>query len=199
MRVFKQIVVWCFCGVLASCGGGGSESASSVGGNSGSQSGGQTSGGSGSSDGSGNNSSDGTSEQPQDSGFAELQVDTGFDWQMDEGADLSFELVSLISQGRAGSYYNQSRNANGWLSISGRYVVNVFAIDGDGNVLTNAIFTGMTNQYGQLAVNFNLMDTWLGVVVDVDLGDQSCSQSIYRDELSNVVQLGCDIAVGSDL
>ena len=196
MCVFKQILILCFCVVLSSCGGGGSESASSD--NSGGQvSGGGSSSGDGSSD--GNGSGDGTSEQPQDSGFAELQVDTGFDWQMDERADLSFELVSLISQGRASGYYNQSRSADGWLSISGRYVVNVFAIDGDGNVLTNAIFTGMTNQYGQLAVNFNLVDTWLGVVVDVDLDDQSCSQSIYRDELANLVQLGCDIAVGSDL
>lgn len=83
-------------------------------------------------------------------------------------------------------------------------MVSVFAIDDEGNVLSNAIFTGMTNQFGQLAVNFTLMEEWLGVVVDVTIvgvstGEQSCSQSIYKDELSDVVQLGCDIAVGSDL
>lgn len=184
--------------LLFGCGGGG-ESSSSGGQAPGSASSGSDSSGSDSNSGGGTGSDD----SQQSTGFAALEVDADFDWQMDEGADLSFELVSLISQGRGQHRGASAYSQNEWLSISGRYVVNVFAIDADGNVLTNSIFTGMTNQYGQLAVNFTLMDGWLGVVVDVDIdgqaGGQSCSQSIYRDELDETVQLGCDIAIGSDL
>lgn len=198
MNKLNLIIVVACSLLFIGCGGGG-DSGGSAGQSTPSSS---TNSGSNTDDGSSNSGNNDTGSA-QEVGFAELEVDMGFDWQMIEQADLSFELVSLISQGQSRAIGSSSRSQSGWLSISGRYVVSVFAIDGDGNVLTNAIFTGMTNQYGQLAVNFTLMDEWLGVVVDVDLdgqGDgQSCSQSIYRNELDEPVQLGCDIAVGSDL
>ena len=170
--------------LLCACGGGGESggSSSNSGGNSNS-----------------NNSSDSTSTSSDNSSgtdseqsFADINVQNEFSWQMQTQNSLSLQLTSNVSQ-------NRTQAGMDWTPISGRHLIKVYGIDSDNNVITEAIFTGMTDQYGQLPLTFSIPAYWLGVAVHVELDSQTCTQTLSMAELNDSIQIGCDLVVTSDL
>jgi hypothetical protein len=139
-----------------------------------------------------------------DTAFTDISAPDNFDWSMQSKAKITMKLVSNFNDNnfsnRPLSSDSQSlRPQLDGMSVSGKHIVKVFGIDQDNNVITTAAFTGMTNKFGELPVTFNIPDTWLGLIVDVDLDDITCSQRIELSEIQSLIALGCDIEVTSDL
>ena len=134
-------------------------------------------------------------------GFADMAVPAQFDWQMQSQSKTTLKLVSNFSYNSFNSSsfnYSASAQADG-LPLSGQHIVKVFGIDQDNNVLTTPVFTGMTNEFGELPITFNIPEHWLGIVVGVQLDESTCSQTFLKAEITGLIALGCDVVVSSDL
>jgi len=140
----------------------------------------------------------------QSTSFTDISAPENFDWSMQTKAKITMKLVSNYNDKNVSNRPLSSDTQSllpqlDGMSISGKHIVKVFGIDQEDNVITTAAFTGMTNKYGELPVTFNIPNTWLGIIVDVDLDGISCSQRIELSEIQSLVALGCDISVTSDL
>ncbi len=131
-------------------------------------------------------------------GFADMTVPAQFDWQMQSQSKTTLKLVSNFSYNKSSDYKSINAQADG-LPLSGQHIVKVFGIDQDNNVITTPVFTGLTNEFGELPVSFAIPEQWLGILVDVQLEDSTCSQRILKAEILGLVALGCDVVVSSDL
>ena len=139
-------------------------------------------------------------------GFADMAVPAQFDWQMQAQSKTTLKLVSNFSY-NSSSYSNNNYSSFNYsalaqadgLPLSGQHIVKVFGIDQDSNVVTTPVFTGMTNEFGELPVTFNIPEHWLGIVVGVQLDESTCSQTFLKAQISGLITLGCDVVVSSDL
>jgi len=174
--------------LLCACGGGGESGGES--GSSGSNA--NNSNSNNSSDNSSGDSTGNSSGTDNQQSFADINVQNEFSWQMQTQNSMNLQLTSNVSQ-------NRTQAGMDWTPISGRHLIKVYGIDSDNNVITEAVFTGMTDQYGQLPLTFSIPAYWLGVAVHVELDSQTCTQTLSMAELNDSIQIGCDLVVTSDL
>lgn len=144
-------------------------------------------------------------EEPvQSTGFSDITVSDTFNWSMQSQANANLKLVSNFTDNQVAkrpisvdgqSILPQVDN----MPVAGSYIVKVFGIDQDENIITSPVFTGLTDKYGELPINFNIPNDWLGILVDVTSDAISCSQRVESSEIQQIIPVGCDIATTSDL
>jgi len=143
-------------------------------------------------------------ESTQSTGFTDIVVSNDFNWSMESQAKANIKLVSNFTDNQV-AYRPISADGQSILPlvdnmpVAGSYIVKVFGVDQDENIITSAVFTGMTDKYGELPINFNIPNDWLGILVDVTSDDISCSQRVDITDIQQVIPVGCDIATTSDL
>lgn len=144
-------------------------------------------------------------EEPvQSTGFSDITVSDTFNWSMQSQAKANLKLVSNFTDNQVAK---RPISADGQsilpqvdnMPVAGSYIVKVFGIDQDENIITSPVFTGLTDKYGELPINFNIPHDWLGILVDVTSDDISCSQRVESSEIQQIIPVGCDIATTSDL
>jgi len=145
-----------------------------------------------------------STENNQPTAFTDISAPDDFNWSMQTSSKIKMKLVSNFNDKKVSnkplSADSQSASPQlDWMGISGTYIVKVFGVDQDDNVITTPIFTGITNKFGELPVTFNIPNNWLGIIVHVDLNDITCSQRVASSEIENLIAIGCDVSVSSDL
>jgi hypothetical protein len=140
-------------------------------------------------------------EPNTEQGFATMEVAADFDWQMQHRAQSTMQLVSNFDERYGGDFtsiHRTGKNANG-LELSGNHLVKIYGIDQDNNVITTAIYTGMTDPFGAIPIDFIIPAHWLGLLIHVEYEQQTCSESMLISEVEALITVGCDVSVSSDL
>lgn len=135
--------------------------------------------------GSANNDSDNTALTSVK--FDETIIPSGFNWEMQESKMVKFELISNYSE------------LNGTpLGIAGQHYIEFYSIDEHSSIGSAPFLKAMTDSQGEAEVLLTLLNSWTGIRVKATLPNSVCVNTVYKEQLTTIQPLGCNVAVESE-
>ncbi|QUM76074.1 hypothetical protein HWV00_07485 [Moritella sp. 24] len=120
--------------------------------------------------------------------FSDTIIPTGFDWSMENSEVINLKHVSTISQ------------ASGIpLDYAGEFYIEVYSIDENNDTSADPILKAMTNREGEAKVLLTLLNSWKGITVKTKIEDSVCINTVYKEQITTTLALGCDVVLDSDL
>ncbi|EHZ7342748.1 TPA: hypothetical protein RQJ75_002709 [Vibrio vulnificus] len=118
--------------------------------------------------------------------FTDITAPTGFEWRSSENRQVTIKVVSnySVQQGEA-------------MPIRGQHVVSLFSVIDD-VVDATPLFTGLTENSGELSYAIELSGHWQAIQAVSTVREIECVSSTEISAMDNVIALGCDIALESD-
>lgn len=135
---------------------------------------------------SGSSGSSSPSSPVADPAFNDITVPSGFEWKGSSNQQVTFSIVSNLTQ-------TDGVNAN----IRGRHILNVYSITSSD---TDSIpfFTGRTDAMGELKSELRLSSNWQSIKVTTTVDEKNCTNVISLSDLTNQINVGCDLVLGTD-
>lgn len=117
----------------------------------------------------------------------ETTIPTGFNWNMQNSETVTLKHVSNFSQVDSVA-----------INIAGTYYVEIYSIDENDNISASPFLKKMTESNGEAEVLLTLLSSWKGITVKTQLTDSVCTNTLYKEQISTTISLGCDVVLESE-
>ena len=130
---------------------------------------------------------DPTPEPDPDTGEDELVnvvVPEQFDWSMYQDDTVKIKTVS-----------NTVKPDGELAGLGGKHFLKIVALDADKNDVEQPLQRSLTNRTGSLLTKLKFPSEWYGIRVEVTVGNEVCTKTFSKDQVSGDIEVPCDIEI----